>query len=45
MVWGQVQLSSVKPGGFLGHIAAAGGRRLVIHLRGFAEPRAFVSLA
>jgi hypothetical protein len=37
MVGGQVRLSSVKPGGFLGHTAAAGGRRLVIHL--LCEPR------
>src|SRR6516164_5650627 len=31
MVGGQVRLSSVKPGGFLGHTAATGGQRLVIH--------------
>ncbi len=37
MVGGQVRLSSVKAGGFLGHTAAAGGRRPVIHL--LCEPR------
>jgi hypothetical protein len=37
MVGGKVRLSSVKPGRFLGHTAAAGGWRPVIHL--LCEPR------